>query len=90
MGTTPCPLSALLDPLTLFRHPLWLHGGTPPGSVTDPAREHYTRALQYLSLGAGEQAVKELNDAVKLDPTNAEFHKCWRLRITMRDGINLP
>ncbi len=44
------------------------------GVPTDPATEHYTRALQYLSIGAGEQAVKELNDAVKLDPTDAEFH----------------
>jgi Tfp pilus assembly protein PilF len=44
------------------------------GVQTDPAREHYTRALQYLAIGAGEQAAKELSDAVKLDPTNAEFH----------------
>lgn len=44
------------------------------GVQTDPAKEHYTRALQYLAIGAGEQAVKELNDAIKVDPTNAEFH----------------
>ena len=41
---------------------------------TDPAKEHYTRALQYLAIGAGEPAIKDLNEAVKLDPTNAEFH----------------
>jgi Tfp pilus assembly protein PilF len=44
------------------------------GMVTGPAKEHYTRGLQYLAIGAGEQAVKELNDAVKLEPMNAEFH----------------
>jgi Tfp pilus assembly protein PilF len=44
------------------------------GVRAEPAGEHYTRALQYLSIGAGEQAVKELHEAVKLDPTNAEFH----------------
>jgi Tfp pilus assembly protein PilF len=48
-------------------------GGQRQGVRTEPAREHYTRALQYLSIGAGEQAIKELNDAVKLEPTNAEF-----------------
>jgi Tfp pilus assembly protein PilF len=44
------------------------------GTPANPAREHYTRALQYLSLGTAEPAIKELNDALKLDPTNAEFH----------------
>ena len=37
-------------------------------------REHYTRALQYLSMEPLRAGVKELNDALKLDPTNAEFH----------------
>jgi Tfp pilus assembly protein PilF len=49
-------------------------GARRQGVQVEPAREHYTRALQYLSIGAGEQAVKELNDAVKLEPMNAEFH----------------
>ena len=44
------------------------------GVPANSAKDHYTRALQYLSVGAAEQAVKELNDALKLDPTNAEFH----------------
>src|SRR5262245_24597192 len=44
------------------------------GAPTNSAREHYTRALQYLSVGAAEAAVKELNDGLQLDPTNAEFH----------------
>jgi Tfp pilus assembly protein PilF len=44
------------------------------GTPAHPAREHYTRALQYLSLGTAEPAIKELNAALKLDPTNAEFH----------------
>jgi Tfp pilus assembly protein PilF len=49
-------------------------GARRQGARPEPAKEHYTRALQYLSIGAGEQAVKELNDALKLEPTNAEFH----------------
>jgi Tfp pilus assembly protein PilF len=49
-------------------------GARRQGVQVEPAREHYTRALQYLSIGAGEQAIKELNDAVKLEPMNAEFH----------------
>lgn len=36
--------------------------------------ERYTRALQYLAIGAGEAAVHELTEAVKAEPTNAEFH----------------
>ncbi|HSF31923.1 MAG TPA: tetratricopeptide repeat protein [Candidatus Tectomicrobia bacterium] len=44
------------------------------GVQLKPAREHYTLALQYLSVGAGEKAVKELHEAVKIEPTNAEFH----------------
>jgi Tfp pilus assembly protein PilF len=49
-------------------------GAQSQGVPAHPAREHYTRALQYLSLGTAEPAIKELNDALKLDPTNAEFH----------------
>jgi Tfp pilus assembly protein PilF len=49
-------------------------GAQRQGVQADPAREHYTRALQYLSIGAGEPAIKEMNEAVKLEPTNAEFH----------------
>jgi Tfp pilus assembly protein PilF len=44
------------------------------GGQSESPREHYTRALQYLSIGAGEPAVRELTEAVKLEPTNAEFH----------------
>jgi Tfp pilus assembly protein PilF len=44
------------------------------GTPAESATEHYTRALQYLSVGAAEQAVKDLNAAVKLEPMNAEFH----------------
>jgi Tfp pilus assembly protein PilF len=49
-------------------------GAQRQGVPADSAKDHYTRALQYLSIGASEPAVKELNDALKLDPTNAEFH----------------
>jgi Tfp pilus assembly protein PilF len=49
-------------------------GAQRQGVQADPAREHYTRALQYLAIGAGEPAIKDLNEALKLDPTNAEFH----------------
>ena len=41
---------------------------------SESPREHYTRGLQYLSMGAGEPAVRELTEAVKLEPANAEFH----------------
>jgi Tfp pilus assembly protein PilF len=44
------------------------------GGQSESPREHYTRGLQYLSMGAGEPAVRELTEAVKLEPTNAEFH----------------
>jgi Tfp pilus assembly protein PilF len=44
------------------------------GGQSEPPRERYTRALQYLSIGAGEAAVRELTEALKLEPTNAEFH----------------
>jgi Tfp pilus assembly protein PilF len=49
-------------------------GAQRQGVQADPAREHYTRALQYLAIGAGEPAIKDLNEALKLDPTNAELH----------------
>jgi Tfp pilus assembly protein PilF len=49
-------------------------GAQRQGVPAHSASEHYARALQYLSIGAAEAAVKELNDALKLDPTNAEFH----------------
>jgi Tfp pilus assembly protein PilF len=86
-GTTQ-PLNTLMWRRHLapyIRHDLWLvslclvtlygcTGAHRQGVQVEPAREHYTRALQYLALGAGEPAIKELNDAVKLEPTNAEFH----------------
>jgi Tfp pilus assembly protein PilF len=37
------------------------------------ATDHYNRALQFLSAESGEQAIKELNEAVKIEPSNAEF-----------------
>jgi Tfp pilus assembly protein PilF len=49
-------------------------GAQRQGAPAPSATEHYTRALQYLSIGAAQAAVKELNDALQLDPTNAEFH----------------
>src|SRR5215510_9007761 len=45
-----------------------------PGTHARSAQDHYSQALQYLAAGAAEPAVKELNDALKLDPTNAEFY----------------
>jgi Tfp pilus assembly protein PilF len=89
-GTTP-PLGMMWRRfLALYiRQPLWICtlclgvlyscAGTRQGVQFEPAREHYTRALQYLSIGAGEQAVKELNEAVKLEPTNPEFRNILAL-----------
>ncbi|MBI3326834.1 MAG: tetratricopeptide repeat protein [Nitrospinae bacterium] len=45
----------------------------------EQAKERYARALQYLSLGAGEQAIRELTEAVKQDPTNAELYNALGL-----------
>src|SRR5688572_23835380 len=44
------------------------------GAPSEPPAERYARALQYLSMGAGEAAVRELTEAVKAEPTNAEYH----------------
>jgi Tfp pilus assembly protein PilF len=72
--------------LTSYRRwPLWilpLYLVALPGCVghhrqvrqPEQAREHYTRALQYLTMGAGGPAVRELTDAVQLDPTNTEYY----------------
>jgi Tfp pilus assembly protein PilF len=49
-------------------------GAQRSGARAHSAQDHYTQALQYLAAGAAEPAVKELNDALKLDPTNAEFY----------------
>jgi Tfp pilus assembly protein PilF len=49
-------------------------GTSRQGAQSEPPAERYARALQYLSVGAGEAAVRELTEAVKADPTNAEFH----------------
>lgn len=68
-----------------LRHPLWVAplclllgygcmGTARQGTQSELPAERYTRALQYLSMGAGEAAVRELTEAVKADPTNAEFH----------------
>jgi Tfp pilus assembly protein PilF len=70
--------------LCMRRH-LWIYplclvvgygciGAQRPGSQAESPNERYTRALQYLSIGAGEPAIRELTEAVKLEPTNAEFH----------------
>jgi Tfp pilus assembly protein PilF len=45
-----------------------------PKDPVQSATEHHTRALQYLSIGAAEGAIKELQEALKLDPTNAEHY----------------
>lgn len=45
----------------------------------EQAKERYARALQYLSVGAGEQAIRELTEAVKHDPTSAELHNALGL-----------
>jgi Tfp pilus assembly protein PilF len=70
--------------LCMRRH-LWIYplclvvgygciGAHRPGGQAESAGERYTRALQYLSIGASEPAVRELTEAVKLEPMNAEFH----------------
>jgi Tfp pilus assembly protein PilF len=85
---TTSPLSMMIRRLFLalcIRRHLWIYllclvvgygcsGAHRPGSQAESPNERYTRALQYLSIGAGEPAVRELTEAVKLEPTNAEFH----------------
>ena len=45
----------------------------------EQAKERYTRALQYLAVGASPPAIRELTEAVKLDPTNAELYNALAL-----------
>jgi Tfp pilus assembly protein PilF len=84
-GVAPPLILLLWPPRHIHSQPFWIlplcfmilsgcMGVHRQGVQADSASAHYTRALQYLSIGAGEQAIKELNDAVKLEPTNAEFH----------------
>ncbi len=45
----------------------------------EQARQRYARASQYLAMGASGQAVRELTEAVKLDPTNVVIYNALAL-----------
>jgi len=64
-------------------------GRSAQGAPANSAKNNYTRALQYLSIGAAEAAVKELNDALKLDPTNAEFHHLLAFALSLRGTLSV-
>lgn len=66
----------------LFLLILMLHGcvGAYRQAVdAEQAKERSVRAFQYLSLGAGEQAIRELTAAVKDAPTNPELYNALGL-----------
>jgi Tfp pilus assembly protein PilF len=54
-------------------------GGSRQAIQPEEAKARYARALQYLGLGTGEPAVRELTEAVKLDPTNPEIYNALAL-----------
>lgn len=88
VDATPQSLSSMMQRhlLTVCRHQrLWIMpfcllalcgciGASRQGSRAESPSDHYARALQYLAMGAGDPAIRELTEAVKAEPTNAEFH----------------
>lgn len=65
-------------------------GVSAPNSFTLPSQErahrHLERAKEQFKMKKYNEAVKELRDAIKLDPMQSEFH-AWLAKVQLQKGL---